>query len=127
AILLTAFDAPGGPWLWAVAVLAAFVTALYSMRMILVVFFGDERADAGRANAQGHGPVHDAEGWNMKLPLAVLAVLSVAGGWFGLAPPGDVLPDGGLHAEHAGWLPWVTGAFPLLGLALGYLLYDPTR
>ncbi|HEX7035848.1 MAG TPA: NADH-quinone oxidoreductase subunit L [Pseudomonadales bacterium] len=116
AILLTAFDAPGGPWLWAVAVLAAFVTALYSMRMILVVFFGDEREGA-----------HDSEGWNMKLPLAVLAVLSIIGGWFGLSPPGDVLPDGGLHAEHGGWLPWVTSAFPLLGLALGYVLFEPSR
>jgi NADH-quinone oxidoreductase subunit L len=113
-ILLTSWDyAYGGPWFWTFAALAAFMTALYSARLIFVVFFGEQNSEA-----------LDRSGPNMWGPLGVLAALAVAGGWFGLAPLADVLPDGGLSDEsHGGWLPWVTGAIPIAGVGLGYLLY----
>jgi NADH-quinone oxidoreductase subunit L len=113
-ILLTSWDyAYGGPWFWALAALAAFMTALYSARLIFVVFFGEQKTE----------PV-DHSGPNMWGPLVVLAVLALAGGWFGLALVADVLPDGGLPVEgHGGWLPWVTGAVPVVGIVFGYLLF----
>jgi NADH-quinone oxidoreductase subunit L len=126
AILLTSYDAPGGPWLWAVATLAALVTALYSARLVFVVFFGEPRWKGDPRWGAGHEP-HDASGWNMHLPLLVLGVLAVAGGWFGLAPPGAVLPDGGIHGEHGGWVVWVTSTVPVLGVGLGYLLFQRWR
>ncbi len=92
---------------------AALLTALYSTRLIAVVFFGPAQSEA-----------HDRSRINMWGPLTVLAALAIAGGWFGLAPVADVLPDGGLDgAPHTGWLPWVTGAVPIVGVLLGYLLF----
>ena len=98
-ILLTSFDyAYGGPWFWGFAAGAAFLTALYTTRMICIAFFGEM-----------HTEPHDHSGVNMWLPLVVLAALAVGGGWFGLAPVADVLPDGGLEgAEHADSLVWIT-------------------
>lgn len=121
AILLTAYAAPGGPWLWAVALLAALVTALYSARLIFVVFFGSPRWPQ-------HGdPPRDPGGPAMHVPLAVLAVLALAGGWFGLTPVAGVLPDGGVGQGHGGWVAWVTSAGPLVGVAVGYLLFQRRR
>ena len=88
-ILLTSFDyAYGGPWFWGFAAGAAFLTALYTTRMICIAFFGEM-----------HTEPHDHSGVNMWLPLVVLAALAVGGGWFGLAPVADVLPDGGLEGR----------------------------
>jgi len=114
AILLTSWDyAYAGPWFWAFGALAAFITALYSARLIFVVFFGTQDTEP-----------HDRSGLNMWGPLVVLGMLAVGGGWFGLALVADVLPDGGLAEEgHGGWLAWVTGAVPIAGAALGYLLF----
>jgi NADH-quinone oxidoreductase subunit L len=118
-ILLTSFDsATGGPWFWALAALAAFLTALYSTRMICITFFGatqTEPVDHSRINMWG--------------PLLILAALSIGGGWLGLAPVADVLPDGGIDAgePHGGWLVWVTPAIPILGVVVGYLIYGNKR
>ena len=115
-ILLTSFDyGTVGPWFWAVASLAAFVTSVYSTRMIFLVFFGTEKTEP-----------HDHSGWVMSGPLLLLAVLAVGGGWFGLAAVAPVLPDGGVGGgEHPGWLVWVTAAVPIAGVAFGYYLYGP--
>ncbi|MCZ6711176.1 MAG: NADH-quinone oxidoreductase subunit L, partial [Gammaproteobacteria bacterium] len=118
AILLTSWDyAYAGPWFWAFAALAAFMTALYSSRLIFVVFFG----------TQNTAP-EDHSGPNMWGPLVVLAALALVGGAFGIAVVADVLPDGGLSEEgHAGWLPWVTGGIPIAGIVFGYLLFGARR
>ena len=114
AILLTSWDyAHGGPWFWFFSAVAAFLTALYSTRLIGVVFFGEPQGES-----------HDNSRANMWAPLVVLAVLAVGGGWFGLAVLNDVLPDGGLSDQpHTGWLPLVTMGIPMVGVALGYLLF----
>lgn len=113
-ILLTSWDfASGGPWFWGVASAAAFVTALYSARMIFLVFFGTMKTEP-----------EDRSGPNMWGPLVVLALLAVGGGWFGLAPLADVLPDGGLNShEHSTSLVWITAAIPILGVVLGILIF----
>ena len=113
-ILLTSYDyGTVGPWFWAVAALAAFMTSLYTARMIFIAFFGEMRTEP-----------HERSGLNMWLPLVVLAALAVGGGWFGLAPVASVLPDGGVDAaHHEGTLVWVTMLVPILGLAAGYLVF----
>jgi NADH-quinone oxidoreductase subunit L len=60
----------GSPWLWAAGALGAFLTALYSFRLVFIVFFGDEK-----------GQVEHRPGFRILVPLAVLAVLSVIGGF----------------------------------------------
>jgi NADH-quinone oxidoreductase subunit L len=112
-ILLTSFDyGDQGPWFWAIASAAALVTSIYSTRMICIVFFGEIRTEP-----------HDHSGWNMNVPLLVLAALALGGGWFGLGAVSGVLPDGGVGEAHGGWLVWVTAAVPIVGVALGYVMY----
>ncbi|MEM1436802.1 MAG: NADH-quinone oxidoreductase subunit L [Pseudomonadota bacterium] len=117
-ILLTAFDAgPVGPLFWMVAAGAAFITSVYSVRMILLVFFGELRTEP-----------ETLSGWGLAAPLVVLAVLSLGGGWFGLGAVAEVLPDGGpAGAEHAWWLAGLTALIPLLGVLAGWWLYGRGR
>lgn len=63
----------GGPWLWAAGWLGAFITALYTFRMVFITFFGEQRSKVS------HKP-----GQLIKIPLIVLAVLSVVGGFIEL-------------------------------------------
>ena len=113
-ILLTSWDFyAGGPWFWGIASAAAFVTALYSARMIFLVFFGTIKTEP-----------EDSSGPNMWGVLVVLALLAVGGGWFGLAPLADVLPDGGLNGhEHSTSLIWITAAIPIVGIVVGILIF----
>ena len=60
----------GSFWLWLVAVVGAFLTALYTFRMIFVTFYGQSQIEA-----------HDRSGMEMKLPLIVLAVFSIFAGF----------------------------------------------
>jgi NADH-quinone oxidoreductase subunit L len=70
-ILLQAYQVDGmGPWLWLGGLLGALLTAIYSFRLVFVVFFG-------KANTE---PDRDT-GWRMALPLSLLCVLAVFGGW----------------------------------------------
>jgi NADH-quinone oxidoreductase subunit L len=60
----------GSKLLWAGGILGAFMTALYTFRLVFLVFFGDARTH-----------VHHKPGLRMLLPLGVLAVLSIVGGF----------------------------------------------
>ncbi len=76
---------------WAVGFLAAGITAFYMFRLVFMTFFGKERFD--------HHEVHVHESpASMYVPLVVLAVLSVVGGWIGI--PEALF--GGNHFHH--WL-----------------------
>ncbi len=113
AILLTSFGyASGGMWFWGIGAFASFLTALYTVRMIVVAFFGTAKTEA-----------HDHSGINMSGPLLVLALLSLVGGFIGLAPLAMVLPDGGVERHHEGAIVWVTAAVPIVGLMVGWLLF----
>jgi NADH-quinone oxidoreductase subunit L len=58
-----------GPWLWTAGLLGAFITVLYTFRVVFIVFFGE----AGTRPDYAPGPP-------IKVPLVVLAVLSIVGG-----------------------------------------------
>ena len=113
-IMLTAFEHGNhGLVFWAGAAIAAFMTALYTTRMMIVVFFGEQRTEA-----------HDESRLNMWGPLLVLCALSLLGGWFGFAVVADVLPDGGLgEFSHFTPIALITMAMPFLGILVGWLVF----
>ncbi len=112
-ILLAAFAAgTAGPWLWAAGAVGAVLTGFYCARLILVAFFGPQRA-----HAETHLPL------NMSAPLLILAALSLCGGLLEmhLAP---VLPAAEIHPEgHL--VGGATIAAPFLGILAAYLFYGP--
>jgi NADH-quinone oxidoreductase subunit L len=86
----------GHRMLWALAVLAAFLTATYMFRLLYLAFFGERRTAAaaahghGHDHAHGHGHggghgshLHDAPP-AMAIALVVLAIGSVAAGFVGV-------------------------------------------
>jgi NADH-quinone oxidoreductase subunit L len=80
-ILWQAFSSShGSPVLWVVAALAAGITAFYMFRLIYLTFFGESRMDP---EVEKHA--HESP-WTMTVPLTILAVLSLAGGWIGIPP-----------------------------------------
>ena len=65
------------PALWVVGLITAGMTAFYMFRLVFLTFFGYSRADD---HAQKH--IHESP-QTMTIPLVILAVLSVVGGWIG--------------------------------------------
>jgi len=64
--------------LWLVGTAAAGITAFYMFRLVFLTFFGDSRMEP---DVEKH--VHESP-YSMTVPLMLLAVLSVAGGWVGI-------------------------------------------
>ena len=110
--------------IFALLTLGAFLTAGYMGRLVWIVFFGEPKSDAA-------SHAHES-GFMMLLPLVVLAVLSVAGGWLGIWPEemGQMINDHMDQLHHAdghdamhsrvmilGTAAWVVG---LLGSFLFY-------
>ena len=109
-ILYRTFASPNpiAKLLWAVGLLTAGITSFYMFRLWFKTFFGAQRFDEQQALATHGAPVHasststltleaehdDAQTqqthgvhespWIMLLPLVVLAILSVIGGWIGI-------------------------------------------
>ena len=75
-----------GKVFWILGMLAALMTAYYMFRLLFITFFGAYR---------GKGHPHESPAL-MTLPLIVLAILSIVGGFIGIP---EVL--GGHHALHA--------------------------
>ncbi|MEW5701178.1 MAG: NADH-quinone oxidoreductase subunit L [Candidatus Zixiibacteriota bacterium] len=75
-ILWKSFSSPLGHWiLWVAASITALLTAFYMFRLVFLAFHGEPRF--------GH-EVHPHESpRSMALPLTVLGVLSIVGGWIG--------------------------------------------
>ena len=72
---------PGGIVLYAcyaIGLAAAFMTAVYMMRMLLYTFAGANRTGEHERDFLGEAP------WIMTGPLVVLGVLSIVGGWLNL-------------------------------------------
>jgi len=65
------------PILWAIGAITAFLTAFYIFRLFIMAFEGKPRFDVH------HLHVHDAPS-TMLIPLWVLGILSLIGGWIGI-------------------------------------------
>ncbi|NKB87518.1 MAG: NADH-quinone oxidoreductase subunit L [Acidobacteria bacterium] len=105
-ILWYAFTGPNGsPWLWAIGTLVAGMTAFYMMRMLIMVFYGDSRMDEHtESHVHENPPV-------MTIPLIVLAILSIVGGYVGIPANLRIGPLESLHetVDIVRWLEPVTG------------------
>ena len=111
AILLTAWQNAG--WLfWGGGLLAAGLTALYTTRMMVIAFFGETRTEP-----------HDTPRVNMWLPLVLLWVLSIGGGWFGIGVLDDLLGEV-LEFSHFEPVALATTLVPLVAIALGWLIFS---
>ncbi len=106
----------GSPWLWAAGLFGAFMTSLYTFRMVFVTFWGDVQ------HVVDYRP-----GLAITIPLVVLAILSIVGGWIDV--PGfvrSVLPETILlpSAPSLELLSRTASAVAVfLGLALAYWFY----
>lgn len=63
----------GSAWLWLAGLVGAFITALYTFRLVFITFFGKEKAEPTRR-----------PGLMMTIPLLILAFLTFAGGFIEL-------------------------------------------
>jgi len=82
AILAATFQAgAGGKVLWFVGLVTAGLTSFYMFRLWYMTFFGEPRYKEPTGHHGSHG-VHDSP-WVMLVPLIILGVLSLVGGWVG--------------------------------------------
>lgn len=130
-ILWMSYHSPmGHPALWAAGVIGAGMTAFYMTRLMALTFWGESRVPK---NIHPHeSPVM------MTLPLIVLAILSVIGGWVGIPHViSEILPGHPANLwEH--WLqplvtkiPGLTHADPqmewaLMGVSVALVLVSAT-
>ncbi|HEX4286361.1 MAG TPA: NADH-quinone oxidoreductase subunit L [Terracidiphilus sp.] len=119
AILYAAFVSGGtGKILWFVGWVTAALTAFYMFRLWYLTFFGDSRSHE----------IHPHESSaSMTVPLAILAVLSVIGGWIGfgenLGPFGRFMaPAVGANLAESGstGMEWTMSALAVLAGAFGW-------
>jgi NADH-quinone oxidoreductase subunit L len=111
AILLAAHH--HAPWMYWVGTLTAGMTAFYVFRAMFMTFFGRYR---GEAHPHESPPV-------MIVPLAILALLSLGGGFLFKIPEflGTIFPT--LEVEEDIMLMAISTAAGVLGIGLAWLLY----
>lgn len=111
-ILAYTFNSPyGSPLLWAAGALGATLTAFYMTRLMALTFWGKSRVPKD---------VHPHESPAlMAVPLIVLGVLSVIGGWIGIPH---------VIGEHLGHIPnvWEHWLHPLIKPIPGWTAIDVT-
>jgi NADH-quinone oxidoreductase subunit L len=77
-------DNPIAKLLWLVGLVTAGMTSFYMFRLWFKTFFGEERFEETAPDAHGHDGhshgVHESP-WVMLLPLVILGLLSLVGGW----------------------------------------------
>jgi NADH-quinone oxidoreductase subunit L len=68
-------DGALGPWLWSAGLVGALLTAIYIFRAVFVVFFGPVRLEPTSPT-----------GWRIAVPLVVLSILALVGGFVEIPP-----------------------------------------
>jgi NADH-quinone oxidoreductase subunit L len=129
----------GGFGFWLVGAIAAFMTATYMFRAVYMTFHGDSRVDSHVAHH-----LHESPGM-MTVPLMILAVLSIIGGFIGLpvleggnrfhdflapvfAVPAAIQAHGGAEAGHHAIsfevaMMIVSMVIAIIGIFLAYRMY----
>ena len=97
----------GSPVLFGVLLLTALLTSFYMTRLYVLVFFGQSRLSKHEKEHLHESP------WVMTLPLIVLGLASIVGGWFG-APVGF-----GAQESHEAISPKMIMAISVLAAILG--------
>ena len=119
AILYAAFvSGAGGKVLWFVGLVTALLTSLYMFRLWYMTFFGETRT----ADAHPH-----ESPWSMRVPLIILALLSLCGGWIGIERLSSFLaPSVGLHPATSSipHLELILTVLAVLAALEGWLIAD---
>ncbi|NKB82113.1 MAG: NADH-quinone oxidoreductase subunit L [Nitrospirales bacterium] len=120
-LLVAWMSGPLGQVLTVCGIATAFLTALYSFRLVFVTFWGESRVDPHHADH-----VHEPAS-TMTMPLIVLAVLSIVAGYVGIPEflhpafaSGDSAHHGGLAAMGIMVAATLAG---LAGISAAYVLY----
>ena len=165
AILWRAYSSPYGSWVyWLIGVFTAFLTSFYMFRLWFLTFFGEYRGEvtadhgdehlhlatgtrtgASAPHEHGHGGIHESPKV-MLIPLVILAVLSICGGWVGserfdkflspalhggvtansseeTASTASPVPEKREHGASEGLLTSISILAAITGLFLAWLLY----
>jgi NADH-quinone oxidoreductase subunit L len=120
-----------GKLLWLVGVVTAGMTSFYMFRLWFKTFFGEERFEEATHDAHGHdSPGHDSHShgvhespWVMLLPLVILGILSLVGGWGHVAFGNFLDPVFGAPVEAAAashGLELTLVAISLIVVAIGF-------
>ena len=122
-ILWKAYSSPlGNPWLWGVGFLTAGLTAFYMFRMIYLTFHGESRVDSHTAEHLQESPL------SMTIPLMILALLAVTGGFFGVPHVFHLIPNGmenyfhGFFTEIPSGHGAVSTEWTLMGFSVAFAL-----
>ena len=122
SILASALASGGyGQLLFAAGLVGALLTGIYSFRLLFIVFLGEP---SPLVREHDHGPGHSEGPWTMTVPVAILAVLAVVGGWLQVAgvwhPFGEWLDPIAVGREHLALVePTVTQDYVTSALAVG--------
>ena len=122
--------------LWIAGLFGAFLTGVYSFRLIFIVFFGPERWRKAESHAaHGHddhgahhglGPKdepHGAKTLDHHIPLAVLLVFALIGGFIHL-PLDGVLPAAEHGADHGpAWIAYLPIPVSFAGILVSWFLF----
>jgi NADH-quinone oxidoreductase subunit L len=108
-ILESVFMAPNGQLPFIIGLCSAFLTAVYSMKIIVMVFHGNSQND----HHAHEGPLV------MVLPLLLLAVGSVCSGWFLVSY--FSIHEHNEAVEQIKYLPMAVG---LSGMIFGFIIYQ---
>ncbi len=155
-ILWLAFSSDHGSIiLWILGAMTAVMTAFYMTRLFSLTFLGKPRFDNAKLGAShGHGHGHDDDGhghakddhhhapksgvhesgWQIVVPLAVLAILSTVGGFLGIPHMSwlehwlePVIPPHEASAAVSAGMEWVlmgvSVAGAVLGIAVAFNIY----
>ncbi len=116
AILAATYEAhTAGPALWWIGVFGAFLTSLYSFRLLFIVCFGP-------ANHHLKEPDHKLAS-QLVVPLLPFVTLTVIGGFISLD---FALVFGPAHHPHLPlWIEWMPVAVTLAGFILAWVWYFP--
>ncbi len=114
------------PWMYWVGVFTAGMTAFYVFRAFFLTFFGEYKGKMARGHGHddhghGHGGPHESPAV-MWVPLAVLALLSLGGGFINVPHFLEPLFPAA-EGEAARWLEYTATGAGLAGIALAYLFY----
>ncbi len=99
-----------GPWLWLGGAFGALLTAVYSFRLVFVVFYGEVKTEPS-----------EPAGLPMAIPLIVLCGLALIGGMFHV--PVDAVFPALEEAHHGGAVFYVTAAIPIVGIFIAWLIW----